>query len=119
MSEDSTMDEQNQDPTNQDPIYRILRDVTMDDTVKADIWDDAYESRSTKNFVSRLQRFEIPDNVKAALVAARKSLEPSERERVVEAIKNLSTLDAHTLATAEAHPNLLRFMIDAAKKEAE
>jgi len=112
-------DTQNQDPNTKDIAYRILRDVTLDDTTKADIWDCFYESRNSADFKTRLARFDIPDSLRNTLLSARKSLEPSERERVVEAIKHLSTLDPNLLATAEAHPNLLRYMLDAAKKESE
>jgi hypothetical protein len=112
-------DAQNQDPNVQDPAYRILRDVSIDDRLKADIWDDFYESRNGADFKNRLTRFEIPDSLRNALLAARKSLEPNERERVVDAITRLSKLDPRFLATAEAHPTLLKYMLEAAGRESE
>jgi|SRR5579872_1357655 len=112
-------EQRTQDPNTGDVAYRILRDVTADDSVKGDAWDEFYEARSTKDLEIRLQRVTLPESVKNALVTARKSLDPSAREHVVDAIKHLSKLDPELLATAEAHPNLLRFMLDAATKESE
>lgn len=102
-----------------DPAYRILENAPIELELKSDCWDEFYEATSARNLASRLERYDIPDSVKAALVAARKSLEPTARDRIVDAMRQLSQLDPKLLELAEQHPKVLRYLIEAADREAE
>lgn len=105
--------------TNQDHAFRILEHAPVELEMKADLWDQFYEATSAKDLTSRLERFDVSDDVKASLISARKSIEPSQRDRVLDAIHQLGRLDPKVLATAERHPTLLKFLLDAAKKDAD
>lgn len=104
-------------PNTNDPYYRILRDLPLGRESKADIWDSCVESTSSETLKLHLERFDLPEDIERALIAARRALEPSERDVVVGAIRQLSQIDPSILRIAEAHPNLLKNLVEAARRE--
>jgi hypothetical protein len=106
--------------TNQDDhAFRILEHAPLGMSVKADCWDAFYEATSAKDLSARLEHFDIPDAVRVALVSARKSIDPSQRDRVMDAIHQLSKIDPKVLETAEKFPTVLQHLLDATKKDTD
>lgn len=103
-------------PETGDAAYRILRDLPLSRQTLGDIWDSYNEAKSVKSLKLHLERFDLPDDVEKALLAA-KAAEPGETDVVIGAIHELSRLDPAILERVEKHPNLLRHLIEAARRE--
>jgi hypothetical protein len=112
------MSEQNpHDPAlNSNPCYRILRDAPLDLATKADAFDDFFESSSASNLALRLERFDLPDHVRTALLQARQALEPDERRAVVHSLDQLSRLDPAVLEMAQKYPTVLQHLIQEVRR---
>ena len=65
-------------PETGDPAYRILRDLPLSRQTLGDIWDCYAETKSVRSLKLHLDRFELPDDIEKALLAA-KAAEPERK----------------------------------------
>ncbi len=87
----------------------------LTDEVRATLWDAYHDSRTASAFARKLAEVdaEIPPDTQEALLAAKKR----SQDGLSRAIDLIASLDARgILDVAEAHPNVLKFFIDAALK---
>jgi hypothetical protein len=100
------------DTSQDDHAYLVLADAPCSRPTKERAWDEFYAARNAQELASRLNQIpELPESVKVALIAARRNIEPSQHEQVINAIHELSRLDPKILEVAEKHPNLLKHLL--------
>jgi hypothetical protein len=94
------------DPTE---IERILRaDPTMNDDQKGDAWDAFVQSGSHTELADKLNSLPVSDHTKSRLVSARFEAMPV----VHKALAIMSGINRDLLDNAEAHPTVLRALIE-------
>lgn len=93
----------------------LAGEPTINDTQREDLWD-AFNTKSADELVQHLQPMAVPDDFKHKLWAAKQQSTPSVApvDKVTSAMKQLAQIDPQVLATAEAHPNVLKAMTSAA-----
>jgi hypothetical protein len=93
----------------------LAGEPTINDDQRADLWD-AFHTKSPEELVQHLQPLAVPDDFKKKLYDAKQQSMPvaGPVDKVTAAMKQLAQLDPNVLATAEAHPNVLKAMTSAA-----
>jgi hypothetical protein len=102
------------DPRLHDHAKDILSNAPLDDSTKATLWDHWHDARDVHELSTRLADMDIPSDVAESLIAAKKisEPEPAPTDKAVAVINHLSKLDKNVLDLAEAHPNVLRHIVN-------
>lgn len=111
------MDDANKDLTTDDPCYRILVDEDFPLDMKADVWDEFWESKSAAAFADQIERFNLSEPLKTSLINARRHSSAVEQHHFQKAIHSMSQIDPKMLQMAEDHPTVLKMLLGAATSE--
>ena len=95
-----------------EPILRAAEG--LDDLQRANLFDIYHDAKSSTELTGKLNGLSVSDELKAALIAAKKVSDP-EPDAMDKVFDTMSRMDPKTLELAEGHPEVLRVLADAVK----
>src|SRR5271156_622751 len=103
----------------------MIHEITEETAAK--IWDEYFTAKNSEDFAERLNKIDAPNALKSEIWQAFEQFrnpKPSHLDRVVAAIHGMKHLASSStrgekspLDVAERHPNVLRALTDASKRE--
>ena len=101
----------------QDHAAPILSaEPAINDQQREQLWDVFHQSKDPNELAQKLVPLAVPDDLKHKLWTAKQSVAPvvPPVDKTVAAMQRMVDLDPKVLATAEAHPNVLKVLTSAA-----
>ena len=96
-------------------VRGILQNAPLDNDTRANLWDRWHDAQHSYRLKQNLDLYpSVPDDVKASLIAAKKTTDPEHLERLenaVAAIESMATMHPNLLELAENNPNVLQSLL--------